>query len=298
MVRKLLLSLTATLSLAAASPTAAQQPATEAQPATETQPASAPIPSAVPPPAPPAVGKLELAAPPSDKSNYFGDKIRFRTAIFVKKYNLTVQPFTDEDGCAPEGTEFVGIGSIKLNGEPVPLFRVEAIEDSGPLLPAKRAQGAELNKCSDPAKMVKAGDVVTFAKDAVTSLPPGRFGLTYGTLLVPYKYRFTTDKDFSGNASLGGYFGYRQDDARIGFGIQAVVFIGAANVEVATANSDGSVTTQNLTGISYGVAYLFNVKDSFRMGIVLGRDRVNKSANWKYNGRSWVAASVGYAFSN
>jgi hypothetical protein len=44
------------------------------------------------------------------------------------------------------------------------------------------------------------------------------------------------------------------------------------------------------------------VKDSFQLGLVLGWDRVGRSANFANNGKlwlaGWLAVSLGYAFSN
>ena len=61
---------------------------------------------------------------------------------------------------------------------------------------------------------------------------------------------------------------------------------------------DGKPVTQELTGVSYGIGILGTVKQNFHMGLVLGADRVNKSSGYVNNGKPWLAASLGFNFSN
>jgi hypothetical protein len=236
---------------------------------------------------------IQIASPPNDKTNYLSDRITFQFPQFVHRLNMTVEPKTQSPGCAPAGTSFKGIGNGLVNNVSQPLFLVTNV----PSVDDENKTSVGISKCDNPDQRVKLGDVVQIDPQAITITPPDRFGLTYGALLVPFKYHLKGDKDFSGGASLGGYLGYRQSrSGTLGLAAQYVVFLGAANVAV-PQTVNGQTTTQNMTGVSYGFAILGTVKDAFHLGLVLGWDKVNASANYQGNNKPWFAISVGYDFS-
>lgn len=125
--------------------------------------------------------------------------------------------------------------------------------------------------------------------------PMNRFGLTYGALLVPYKYYVDSD-DFKAASSIGPYMGYRFDPSSnwLGLGAKVVGFLGATTVEV-PKDSGG---TSNIFGISYGVGLIGVLKKEFQFGLVVGADRVSNSENFDNNGKAWVALALGYNFTN
>lgn len=250
-----------------------------------------------PPPEPAAsAAPITIVAPASDKNNYLSDRITFQFATFVRRIDMTTEQKTAAAGCAPAGTSFKGIGTGQVNGTggASPLFIITFV----PTVEVENKRSAGLSRCTNEAIRVKEGDVVLVQQNDIRVTPPDRFGLTYGTLLVPFKYHFRGDKDFTGGASLGGYLGFRQDRSGVtGLALQYVGFLGAANVAV-PQTVNGVSTTQNMTGVSYGLGIIGTVKDAFHMGVVIGADRVNSSANFKDNGKAWLAISVGFDFSN
>jgi len=115
---------------------------------------------------------------------------------------------------------------------------------------------------------------------------------------VPYKMQLKGDRGTSGSASLGGYLGFRQDRSGItGLALQYVFFAGAASIPV-VQNVDGQAVSQDVTGLSYGVALLGTVKDTFQLGLVIGADRVNRNVKYANNNKPWLAFSLGFDFSN
>jgi hypothetical protein len=245
--------------------------------------------AANPAPAGAATGEMATAAPASDKDNYLADRVKFQYATAVAIVDMTAngpdKPVTN--GCAPAFTTFKGIGRLKIGSEEHPAFVVSFVAPD------------EGGRCAKAAgTLVKVNDVVVVRRAAMVGTPPDRYGLTYGTLLVPYKMQLQGDRGLSGKASLGGYLGFRQDRSGItGLALQYVVFAGASSISVAQ-NVDGVPITQDLTGLSYGVAILGTVKDSFQLGVVVGADRVNRSANYANNNKPWIALSLGFDFSN
>ena len=185
--------------------------------------------------------------------------------------------------CVPAFTTLRGIGTLKVGGDTWPAFIVTNV-NSKPGCPAGIS--------------VKDDDVVVVKQEDIIGTPPDRYGLTYGALLVPYKYHLTGSKSFTSSASVGGYAGFRQDKTGlIGVALQYIVFLGASSIPVAQT-SNGQSTTQNMAGVSYGVGILGTIKEKFNMGVVFGADRVNSNAGYENNGKPWIAVEIGYAFSN
>jgi hypothetical protein len=224
-----------------------------------------------------------VAAPESDRTNYLGDKIKFQYAKFVSKVDMTSEPKGTSAACLPAFSTLRGIGTLKINGDTQPGFIVTNVTDN-------------VDGCQT-SKLVKVGDIVAVSQVDIDGTPPDRYGLTYGALLVPYKYHVAGSKSFTGNTSVGGYIGWRADRSRMGLALQTVFFLGAASIPV-TQTSNGESTTQNMSGVSYGVGIIGTVKGAFQMGVVIGADRVNKNAGYEDNGKTWLAVELGYAFSN
>jgi hypothetical protein len=119
-------------------------------------------------------------------------------------------------------------------------------------------------------------------------------GVTYGALVIPFKYQLTGDKQFAGGASLGGYLGYRLDFLnKLGITATPIAFMGASNI---SAKGVSEADTKSLMGFSYGVGLVGTFQRSFQAGVVVGWDRVGKNEGYQYNGKPWLALQFGYAF--
>jgi hypothetical protein len=237
-----------------------------------------------------AAGEVATPAPPSDRDNYLSDRIKFQFATTVQRVEMTAvsgdKPVSP--ACAPAFTTFKGVGTMKIGSDVHPVFRVTNV-------PAEEGGRA---RCTGTPPLVQVDDIVVVKAADIAGTPPDRYGLTYGMLLVPYKYQLTGDRSFSGKASVGGYLGFRQDKSGwTGLALQYVAFLGASSISV-TQNVDGSPVSQDLTGVSYGLALLGTVKQAFQLGVVIGADRVNRNAGYVNNGKPWIAVSLGFDFSN
>lgn len=218
---------------------------------------------------------------PDDKTNFKSDRIKFPVAIPVRKQgkveggNATALTWA----CAPAFTTFKGVGTRQVENEVHPEFKVTYVPKEG------------TQACGSP--LVAVDDTVLVSPKTISGTPPDRFGLTYGVLFVPYKRQIKGEGELYSKASVGGFLGYRQEKSGWGLGLQYVVFGGVAPIEVTQA-VDGKQTSQTLMGLSYGFGVLGMVKGEFPVGLVLGFDRVNKSAGYRYNDRPWIALSFGY----
>jgi hypothetical protein len=122
-----------------------------------------------------------------------------------------------------------------------------------------------------------------------------RVGLEYGALVVPFKFQLSKGNALTGSASLGPYLGFRLPFFQTGIVISPVLFAGASTISVSTT-SGSTTSSQNLAGLSYGGGLLFTIKDSFHVGVIVGADHVDTSANYQYNNKPWISFEIGYSF--
>jgi hypothetical protein len=240
----------------------------------------------------PSTPKVDTVTP-SDNGNYLSDRIKLRVALRVLRVNLTGQSKVGLPACARANTVLKGIGSLAIDGKTLPAFIVSEIPSGD----GTNTVSGPLNRCSDSTALVVVDDVVALEQADLVSIPVSRYGLTYGALLVPFKYHLAGSREFTGNASLGGYLGYRHSSQAQGLEMKWVAFFGATNVSV-SQTSNGQTSNLNLAGVTYGVGLIGNVKNAFQLGVIFGADRVSNSAGYKENGKPWIAISLGYDFSN
>jgi len=209
----------------------------------------------------------------NDDKNFEGDRISF-------PFNINVKDGNNNTYCIPAGSTLLGMGPISTDGTLTVLNKKKIIED-----------------CSKEKKEVSTIVALIIDKDTMDKYKPNRFGLTYGTLVVPFKYHLYGSKEFNGDCAVGPYLGYRFDkNGWWGLDFKLVGFAGASAVKV-NQTVNGNETTQTLAAFSYGGGVIFEVKHEFQMGIIAGWDQVSDSAKYEDNGKLWVAVGLGYSFS-
>lgn len=215
----------------------------------------------------------------NDKLNIKGDWISFpirRTGKYKDDPN-------DTEFCIPAKTGMEGMGKIANGQMPVRLIDKK--------LSALKVCDGETKLDTDRMVEVNNADNADFS----------RYGFSYGTLIVPYKYFRGGSKSLKGNTTLGGYFGRRFDPNEWGgIEVNVVAFMGAATAEAKTVNEAGEEKSENLIGVSYGGGFIFTVKDDFQSGIILGKDRYGTGGDEKIEdaGKTWVAIAIGFDFGN
>lgn len=231
-----------------------------------------------------AGAEVKFVTPNNDLANYKGDEVKFPVTLNTRTVKLGGSQ-APKDACLRRGTSLknvgkglVAVGKDKKDEEHA-LFEV--------------ADEGEADAQCDDTQRAKLGEIVAIHPTVLTGLRHDRKGWSFGTLTVPYKHQISGDRSLSGGASLGGYLGRRVPF--LGISTQAIAFAGVTKVDVPTTK-DGKPATDQLAGLSLGVGLLGTVKDSFQLGVVVGVDRVAKSAGYVNNGKPWVSLSLGYAF--
>jgi hypothetical protein len=217
--------------------------------------------------------------------DYRGDALTF--AVKVTGYTGTKDAKT-KIYCIPAKTDLRGMS--KLEGADT--LKVLVPTGVGPF-----GNPPGVKDC-DKATPLPNDELITLSdvsKDNILDYGGSRYGLTYGGLVVPFKYHLDGAKEFATGGTVAPYLGYRFDKNGLAFGVKAVVFLGAAGVSVDQV-VDGEKKTQTLAGLSYGLGLLGTVKGNFQFGLVLGADRVSKSANYAHNGKWWTSLAIGFDF--
>lgn len=223
---------------------------------------------------------------PSDDENYQGDRLSFPVRIEGE-----YKPFDSDDYkkvCIPAGTTLRGLGKTD-DGSYV------NVRLRKPYISFKDEVSVE---CDGKAETIPDDVAIRINKSDLHDLVPDRFGLTYGALVVPFKYHFGGSKSFEGNSTVGPFLGYRFDKSGYGFGVKAIAFVGGAAIRVNRNDENGGDNDETLAGFSYGVGLLGTVKSEFQLGVVVGQDRVSDGSDYEDNGEWWGAVALGFSFAN
>jgi hypothetical protein len=221
--------------------------------------------------------------------DYTGKRISYPVDIMA-----TVRGNREKKICIPANTRLRGLSKSTADGLLVTLRGDTVLPD----FPWEAKPNAQCTRRGDAEELTKEDrEVLVIDKADVDSLPANVSGLSYGLLVVPFKYHIKGSKDFKGSGSIGPYAGYKTESSTWGASVELVGFGGLSSVPVEDV-VDGKSKTTDVSAFSYGAGVIGRIRDNFQLGVIIGADRVGKSVNYPDNGKAWIAISVGYAFSN
>lgn len=177
--------------------------------------------------------------------------------------------------------------------------RVESVNGEQPTNTRWLAVGSEVScqgiRPGAGEEFVREGEAYSISKEALERYGFNRSGWTYGALLVPYKYHFD-DKSLGNSVTLGPYLGWRL--GRLGWDVAVIGTIGLAGVAVPKPDGSDTSTQQ---GVTWAVGFLSNVtknRNPLQFGLLIGQDRVgsNSAVPYKHEGKTWIAAQIGFDF--
>lgn len=142
-----------------------------------------------------------------------------------------------------------------------------------------------------------------FTADALADNDFYRQGLTWGGLVIPYKYYFT-DHSMKSNSSVVAYLGY--EGWFPGMTLAAVVALGPGTAPTPSTTSQGAggsstnSTAASVTAVTYtaavGLVASFGDSQTFKAGVMFGRDYQGNAAAFPYENKTWMALSIGAGF--
>ena len=125
-----------------------------------------------------------------------------------------------------------------------------------------------------------------------------RTGWVYGALVLPFKYHID-DKSFSGETSIGPYFGRRSTLGSSSF-IWAIT-AGLTPLSVDSVDQNGNPKSTQLTAFTYAAGLMFEMNKGtspFRAGIFYGHDVVSSDSaiTYKHDRKNWLALQIAWDF--
>lgn len=171
-----------------------------------------------------------------------------------------------------------------------------------------KEEGVTCEASYKPRKIEK-GTKLHIRLSDFNDVPPNRYGVTFGGLVVPFKFQLTGKQDFKASASAAPYMGYRLGFTGSGVELAPVVFAGigvvsATKTKEKTSTTDGEdgtttkteKTTTELASFSYGFGLIGTLKRSFHFGGLIGFDHTGSGKGYKYNDKPWFAVELGASF--
>lgn len=149
--------------------------------------------------------------------------------------------------------------------------------------------------CTEPGnrdQKICGGWQYRIGKDNLITRDYRQYGFSYGIMIVPFKV-FFSDRSIGTGSTIGPYLGY--GISRPGIATAWAISAGLASIPVTTQQANGTATTQNETGLSYAIGYLATIKDSFHLGVFVGRDSLSKASPYQYNNKSWLGLQFAYS---
>jgi len=298
------------------------------------------------------------AGPANSQSNFQGDRVAFHSRLYVELDDGTGSHDADPKGNHCVGGTDVGktcSADSDCAGSGATCYRVLKNPRNICITPDVILRGAGQNAAGDvhfvivscytkkncrtdcDGNPIPDGSVITITRAQIAEHPPDRNGLSYGALVVPFKFQLTGAHQFTSSASLGPYCGYKWDLETLGGAVTVGVFAAISNnavtqttntqttsptpaptaattisqrstrmttitsaqssAQTTTTTTSSQSSTQQLAGFSYGVAVLGEIKGGFQIGGVVGFDNVGSNTGFQYNNKPWLAVEIGYSFS-
>lgn len=126
------------------------------------------------------------------------------------------------------------------------------------------------------------------------------YDIVTGILTVPFKYHFT-DHATTAGSTIGGYIGYglNKNAGSVSWIVGGGLALVNPTPASASTTSNPNASTSTITGISIATGIIGSVGTTkVQFGVLVGVDLVEKSQNYKYDGKPWLSFTIGYTFSN
>jgi hypothetical protein len=165
------------------------------------------------------------------------------------------------------------------------------------------SKNAEQTKCVDPAsttpitKVVKSGPTYYLDTNDLSQYNFDRFGFTYGVVVVPNKVIIST-REFVSSSSVLPYVGWEQWGPSWAGAVVLAAGVGttpSTNTTATGATGSPPSNTNSGTKATFSVAtgIVGTIGGVFKVGLLLGVDTAGSNIGYKYQGKPWIAVSLG-----
>ena len=225
---------------------------------------------------------------PSDENSLKGDHVRLTT-----NFSSISAPGDTKQYCAPAGSR---MAISDDDGTSLYVRFLVVSDESDKLLdPSDTDALASCPKGAD-GRRVNTFTAYKIAKSNFEHLDYKRSGISFGALVVPFKFRLGSSKELISSSTVAPFIGFRTAWLTFGLTFTPVVAAGLSVVPVANATS-GTIESKSAYTFAAGFRLTSTKNDKFNAGLLLGHDFLNKSDRQldPAVAKPWLSFYLGYA---
>jgi hypothetical protein len=159
--------------------------------------------------------------------------------------------------------------------------------------------------CGSGVELASYDQTYDFTADQLRKQDFVRLGFTWGVLVIPYKF-YLTDRSIKSNSSTVAFAGY--EGWFPGASVSAVVALGPGLTTSSTSTTStgtpsttpSTSTNKSTTFVTYtaatGLIAAFGDSKTVKAGLLIGWDFQGKGSGFQYEGKTWLALSIGAGF--
>ncbi len=223
---------------------------------------------------------------PSDENKLVGDHVRLLTNIGGFK------PFPTGSGefCAPAGSR---LAVSDEDGTTLYVRFLSITNEDDTFLGASFKEA--LKQCP-PAMRVNDFTAYKLARTSLQHLDYRRSGISFGGLVVPFKFRLGSSKELVSSASIAPYVGFRTASFAFGLSFTPVLAAGLSLVPVADPSTN-STSSKSAYTLAIGFRLASSKNENFNAGFLIGKDYLSAAdrALDPSVTEKWISIYLGYS---
>jgi hypothetical protein len=252
---------------------------------------------------------LYVYVPSRDVSSHWSPLYWWRTFFPPLKGQCAQNSLQQQPAPPKIVSSTAGTGASRENGETQEGATVSAASSTNSALAVgdQRSVGDESDNSSGTQAKSTAEAAVARTEYSVSATDLQRYGsvrsgFTWGALVIPYKFE-TSDHSFQAVPTTAAYVGYEGWWPGVSVAHVIAAGLGASGSAQQTSSSGNlssptSSTSSGGTHASYTLAVgeMATLGGAFKAGVLVGWDWQGSNSGFKYEGKTWVAISVGAGF--
>jgi hypothetical protein len=213
-----------------------------------------------------ALAQAESASFASDRDSLVGDHVRLQTHVIGFKESGVANP---QPRCAPSGS------GVSIRRDVKGTFTVRFYDV--PNVKQQDLEGTDLGKACRNAGLVSKDSSYTIPAEELMTYDFKRSGVTFGALVIPFKFRLGGDRAVTASSTVAPYLGFTSRYLQFfGLTLNPVATAGVAFVPV-TNPATGKAETRPGFSLGGGLVLKSSKNDQFSAGLIVGRDVLSKS---------------------
>ena len=225
---------------------------------------------------------------PSDENSLKDDHVRITT-----NFSPILAPNDAKQYCAPTGSRM----AISDTDDTWLYVRFLSITDESDKLLDQSDKDA-LAACpkGPDGQRVNIFTAYKIAKSDFNHLDYKRSGVSFGALVVPFKFRLGKSKELVSSSTVAPFLGFRTAWLTFGLTFTPVIAAGLSVVPVADSTS-GATESKSAYTFAAGFRLTSTKNDQFNAGLLFGHDFLNKSDRQQDPSvaKPWLSFYLGYA---